>query len=128
MTAEANILVLGVEGDLASELAGALAGLKHNVVFEFDTAPGDFPARLRSTAADLVFCGHKPEVLEAMLVAAGHVRPGLPVVVVSDKAEVPAWLDALEAGAADYCAAPFESAHLGWILECLITRVHVASA
>jgi chemotaxis response regulator CheB len=35
-------------------------------------------------------------------------RPGVPVVVVSRLPEASLWLNVLELGAADYCAAPFE--------------------
>jgi len=44
-------------------------------------------------------------------------RPGLPVVAVSRLPEVSAWLNALELGAADYCAPPFEPAQIHWILQ-----------
>jgi len=41
----------------------------------------------------------------------------LPVVVVSRDAETANWVLALEAGAQDYCAPPFEPSHIRWILE-----------
>jgi FixJ family two-component response regulator len=41
----------------------------------------------------------------------------LPVVIVSRLPEVSEWLDALDAGAADYCAAPFEHQHMSWLIE-----------
>jgi hypothetical protein len=44
-------------------------------------------------------------------------RPELPVVVVSRIPEVRGWLDALEAGASDYCGAPFETIQVQWVLE-----------
>lgn len=49
------------------------------------------------------------------------------MVVVSRLPEVEGWLNALEAGAADYCAAPFEPAQLGWLLETN-TRVRALAA
>ncbi len=52
---------------------------------------------------------------------------GLPVVVVSRLPEVEGWLDALEDGAADYCAAPFEPVQLRWLLDTH-TRVRNAYA
>ncbi|MBI5281156.1 MAG: hypothetical protein HY858_05685 [Candidatus Solibacter usitatus] len=63
--------------------------------------------------ADIVFCGHSREVLTAALARFGD----LPVVVVSRLPEVEGWLDALEAGAADYCTAPFEATQIRWLLE-----------
>jgi hypothetical protein len=61
----------------------------------------------------LVFCASDPETVAQALSS----YPGRPVVVVSRLPEVSGWLDALEAGAADYCAAPFERLPMRWILE-----------
>ncbi len=62
---------------------------------------------------DIVFCSPSPEVLKPVLQRFKHT----PVVVVSRLPEVDGWLDALEAGAADYCAAPFEPTQLRWLLD-----------
>lgn len=62
---------------------------------------------------DIVFCSPSPEVLQPVLQRFKHT----PVVVVSRLPEVDGWLDALEAGAADYCAAPFEPTQLRWLLD-----------
>jgi len=43
--------------------------------------------------------------------------PALPAIVVSERTNVSEWLDALEAGAADYCGAPFEPDHLARLLS-----------
>lgn len=61
--------------------------------------------------ASLAFC--EPGDLDALR----RMHPGLPVIVVSPHSNVTEWLDALDGGAADYCSAPFELAHLGWILS-----------
>jgi DNA-binding response OmpR family regulator len=71
----------------------------------------------------IVFCSVAPKILQRAL----RRFPRLPVVVVSRLPEVRSWLDALEAGAADYCAAPFESIHLDWILQNQL-RVRMAAA
>lgn len=63
--------------------------------------------------ADIVFCPASPDL---RLAALARFR-GLPVVVVSRLPEVEGWLDALEDGAADYCAAPFEPVQLRWLLD-----------
>ena len=61
---------------------------------------------------DLVFCEtHHPGLLKLLHAVSS------PVVVVSRVPEVNDWLDAMDAGAADYCAAPFEREQLDWILE-----------
>ncbi|MCS7042756.1 MAG: hypothetical protein NZR01_08190 [Bryobacteraceae bacterium] len=63
--------------------------------------------------ADIVFCPSS----HAMLRKAMTLFPGTPVVVVSRLPEVDGWLDALEEGAADYCAPPFETVQIRWLLE-----------
>ena len=52
-----------------------------------------------------------------------HLRednPQLPVIVVTRSAGTTQWLDALDAGATDYCGAPFERVQIRWILESAI--------
>jgi DNA-binding response OmpR family regulator len=46
-----------------------------------------------------------------------QTKPEASIVVVSRHPEVSDWLDSIEAGATDYCAAPFETAQMKWILE-----------
>jgi hypothetical protein len=48
------------------------------------------------------------------------------VVVETRNPEVREWLDALESGAADYCAAPFERSQLRWIMDSNVTYRHAA--
>ncbi len=68
--------------------------------------------------ADIVFCSWQQKIFEEAAVRFKNV----PVVVVSRLPEVNNWLDALEAGAADYCAAPFESVQMRWLLETHLRR------
>jgi DNA-binding NtrC family response regulator len=44
-------------------------------------------------------------------------RPALPFVVVSRVPNTKEWLDALEAGATDYCAGPFGIRQIRWLME-----------
>lgn len=98
------VLLAGLEPAVAEELMTYLAerGMEVTQTAEIES----------NSKADLVFCGiHHPglvQLLEAM---------DQPVVVVSRVPEVDDWLDAMDAGAADYCAAPFERDQLDWILE-----------
>jgi DNA-binding response OmpR family regulator len=73
-------------------------------------------------AADVIFCGddtpgYRP-VLDA--VAGGGRSPA--VVVVGRLGDTERWLDALEAGAFDYCAPPLEADQLLWMLESVRIR------
>lgn len=90
-------------------------------------------AALRSTACDeaeslqtaqIVFCDWDPGNSGTLKTQFG----ALPVVVVSRAPDVTGWLDALEAGAADYCAAPFESIHLRWILDAHLRQPMLSTA
>jgi DNA-binding NtrC family response regulator len=67
--------------------------------------------------ADVVFCDAKPSHYRPLL--DGLKRKGLrvPVVVVSRLPDVSEWLDALDAGAMDYCAAPFEHQQIRWLID-----------
>jgi DNA-binding response OmpR family regulator len=57
------------------------------------------------------------------LLAALNALPQPPVlVVVSRLPDVPEWLHALDAGAFDYCAAPFEPKQIQWILDSVSFR------
>jgi DNA-binding NtrC family response regulator len=67
--------------------------------------------------ADFIFCDANPSHYIVLLEAIRRVNLGLPLVVVSSQPDTNAWLDALQAGATDFCAPPFESASLRWILE-----------
>jgi DNA-binding NtrC family response regulator len=110
-----KILLFGLDGALASELAGVLAGQSH----ELDTAPLRRSADgMRSAIpedAGLVFCPARH--CRSLLGFVRRERPTLPVVAVSQETEVSHWLDAMEAGAADYCSPPFEPSQLRWIVE-----------
>lgn len=75
--------------------------------------------------SDIVFCSPRADVLRQVL----SLYRDVPVVVVSRLPEMEDWLNALEAGAADYLAAPFETIQLRWLLNshtCLKTALAAA--
>jgi DNA-binding NtrC family response regulator len=57
-----------------------------------------------------------------------EARPSLPFVVVTRIPETREWLDALEAGATDYCSAPIETRQLRWLMESALPRPRFAAA
>ena len=106
MPQPANIVVCELEAGLATQLQNMLAALN------------DVQCDLRALRhADVVFCGAEPQALHRVLRAIEKTHRAVPVVVVSRKADVSAWLDALEAGAADYLSAPLEARQLDWVLQ-----------
>jgi len=113
------------------ELDESLAAQLRHAAFE----PGQSFHAARSTSeclslaerlhADVVFCNAEPRRYLALLTELKKRGLRLPVVVVSRIPEVSEWLDALDAGAADYCAAPFEHQHLSWLIaSALLASQH----
>jgi CheY-like chemotaxis protein len=100
-TTNQNAVLFHLEDPLASLLAAGLhqAGCKI--------------AQEAIQGAQIVFCAAGSGSLQEALSQFPHV----PVVVVSRLPDTDDWLDALEAGAADYCAAPFEPIQLRWLLD-----------
>ena len=66
---------------------------------------------------DLVFCPAEGNMLRQVLSAAAGRMKRLPVIAVSRLPEVQEWLDAIELGAADYCAPPFEQCQVRWLMQ-----------
>lgn len=98
-------LLFELDEALASPLAKALEQCQWQAVPASEAQ--------RAGRAKIVFCAPDRQTLAR----AFRSYRNLPVVVVSRLPEVEGWLDALEAGAADYCAAPFEAAQLRWLLD-----------
>ncbi len=111
-----NILLYAIEEPLAKELSSALAGLRLPAPPESFKDLDGCLRRLDNSGAGLVFSSFSRDFL-ALLAATSSGPRKVPVVVVSRCPEVKEWLDAMEAGAADYCAAPFEHRQLEWILS-----------
>jgi DNA-binding NtrC family response regulator len=116
-TAKGTILLLGLEDGLAAELAGVLARQVRSVHKEPFGSARECLNRVKRLRADLIFCPCDRQRYLSLLEAVGRQKPDLPVVVVSRQPEVSEWLDAIEAGATDYCAPPFEISHIRWILD-----------
>jgi DNA-binding NtrC family response regulator len=74
--------------------------------------------------AGVVFCPFSRD-LTALLDATRDSR--IPVIVVTRNPETREWLDAMEAGAFDYCSAPFEPRQLQWILDSARPRAFSAA-
>jgi DNA-binding NtrC family response regulator len=102
----AKILLLGLDSSLAEELSRVLRQLGHSV---------RMLRKLNSAAdaadTDLIFAGSE-DLRDAMALS-----PKRPVIVTSRLPEIASWLNALEAGAADYCGAPFEATQIRWVLN-----------
>jgi DNA-binding NtrC family response regulator len=117
-----KIILLGLEGPVAAELGDVLSEQQQEVVSAPLQSIPECLDVVDQEAADVVFCPADGRQYAPLLEAIGQRWPELPVIVVSRMPEVSEWLDAIEAGAADYCAAPFESAHIQWILSSTVRQ------
>jgi DNA-binding NtrC family response regulator len=113
----AKALLLGLDDALAAELRKTLADGSHSV----SAWPLDDPVAAASHVErgdfDVVFCGEERERFVPLLAALSGRKCTVPVVVASRVPNTARWLDALDAGAWDYCGAPFEPRLLRHILE-----------
>ena len=109
----ANIVLAGLEFHTQAALTRVLDQLNHDVFIAGSGLPDD---------AKVVFCGADDDSGMALLLAIRVSRPELPVVVVTRHPDMGKWLNALEAGAADYCSAPFDAVQVGWLLGAILER------
>ena len=107
--------LFGLEEDLARDLTSTLTGCRQ--VRLADSTGRKLPQ------ADVIFCPADVNRVRQLR----NQFPKSSVIVASRLPEVAEWLDALEAGAADYCAAPFEPAQIRWVLESLVRSAAAAA-
>ena len=119
----ANVFLVGVEPRIAAQIRRALAKGPHRI----EQCAQDFEARLLKEA-DVVFAGGKTHEYLPLLRRVRLEKPTLPFVVVTRVPETNEWLDAIEAGATDYCSAPFESRQLRWLMESVLPKHRHAAA
>lgn len=109
-----KVIVYGLDDRLSSELQTALGPLSANSEScqNLDQCLG----HLDPAGTQVIFCSFE-NGLHALLRAVSGEGRDVPVIAVSRHADVHRWIEAIEAGANDYCAAPFEPLHLKWILQ-----------
>jgi DNA-binding NarL/FixJ family response regulator len=108
-------ILFGLEPTVEAELAATLRGASYVI-----SGSMGVPA---TAGTGIVFCPRGAAFSDARA-----AYPNLPVVIVSRLPDTREWLDALELGAADYVAAPFESVQMRWLLETHCRRARAASA
>jgi DNA-binding response OmpR family regulator len=114
----AKVLLLGLDEAVASKIESASLQVNHSVAiqpmcYSFLTRP----------QADIVFVsGDREDYRETLRSIRSH-REAPPVVVVTRVPDSAEWIDALEAGAADYCSAPFEPKPIQWILASALHTI-----
>ena len=111
----ARVVLIGIEPVAEESIRRTLALDRHLIVGEL-------------SEADIVFAGGEPEQYLAVLARVRTARPTLPFVVVTRLPETAKWLDALEAGATDYCSVPVETRQIQWMMETAVPRRGTAAA
>lgn len=110
-----NFILHGLDEALTTQLCRALA--KPGRALHLTKSTVECVSFAVERHADVVFCNSDRGEYQGLLRAIQQSGLQLPMVVVSRIPETSEWLDALDAGAADYCAAPFERPHISWLVE-----------
>lgn len=113
----AKVFLIGLEQSAASQIGRALAVERHQIEHKpKNVSVGEL------LDADIVFAGGDGKQYMPLLRGVREACPALPFVVVTRIPETSDWLDALEAGATDYCSAPFEARQINWLMESALPR------
>lgn len=113
----AKVILVGLEQAAAGQIGRVLAMDRHQIEYQPYSVVGR-----EILDADIVFAGGEPTSYMSLLKRIREARPTLPFVVVTAIPETKEWLDALEAGATDYCSAPIETRQLHWLMESALPR------
>jgi DNA-binding NarL/FixJ family response regulator len=113
----ARFALLGLPEDLGNELARVLLDESHQVSRKLYVSD----LRRAPNCSAVFICGDDPDYRHT-LSRLRETYPDLPVIVVTRHPETRFWLDALDAGAADYCGAPFERVQVRWVLGSIMPR------
>jgi DNA-binding NtrC family response regulator len=119
----AKVFLTGIEESVMKTLQCALTMERHQIEHRACDAPVD-----DFLGADIVFAGGGAKQYLPLLRRVRQSRPSLPFIVVAGFSETSEWLDALEAGATDYCSAPFQLRQINWLMESAIPRLRGSTA
>jgi len=112
-----RIVLLDLPEDLAVQLGRVLLEEAHQVTRRHSVADARFAVESEEVESEIAFIsGDTPHFLRNLALLR-EVQPRLPVIVVTRLPDVNLWLDALDGGASDYCAAPFEQVQVRWVLD-----------
>lgn len=114
----ATFILHELDESLSAQLCKAADGSR--LVFHFSSSTSECLALAKRLHADGVFCSSEPGECRKLLTRMKGKGLHMPVVVVSRIPEVSEWLGAIEAGATDYCAAPFEQRDISWLLRSVL--------
>ncbi|HWE00387.1 MAG TPA: hypothetical protein VG345_15155 [Bryobacteraceae bacterium] len=119
----AKVVLVGLEKSAACQIERALRNENHLIENRSLQM-----AESGILDADIVFAGGEEKQYVPLLKRIRAVQPYLPFVVVTRLPETADWLDALEAGATDYCSAPFETQQLRWLMQSALPHPRATAA
>jgi DNA-binding response OmpR family regulator len=103
----AKVFLIGLEQVTASQIRGVFPPETHSI-----ECKDGIGSASEVPDADIVFAGGERDQSLSLLRQLREAKPALPCVILSRMPETKDWLDALEAGAADYIGAPFDAGQL----------------
>lgn len=116
-----RLLLCGLDDALTLELRRVLAGGFDALSLPDMPADADSCLRLlQESGARAVLVSDTLPVIRNLMNAA--TLADLPVIVITRTPDTRSWLDAMEAGAADYAAPPFEREQMRWMLRGTLRR------
>lgn len=114
VTPLSRVLFLGLDTSLCAELGRLLAGHEVLILHKVPGQSREIERYLERKKPDMLFCPSEESVRSRVLRAARTA--GVPAIVVSRLPHAHEWLDAMDGGASDYVAPPFEERQLEWLL------------
>ncbi len=119
----ANVVMVGLDEAAANRIGVALGRGRHRI----ERIPAiAHPEDLDQ--ADVVFAGSDPTQYLPLLRGFRSSHPATPFVVVARVPETSAWIEAMEAGATDYCSEMDGTRQLGWLMDSLLPLAKAVSA
>jgi len=119
----AKVLMLGVDDAAADRIGIALGSGRHDI----DRRP--VPASADDLPpADIVFACAGDKQYLPLLRGFRNEHPATPFVVVARLPETSEWLEALEAGATDYCSEKDSLRQFGWLVDSLLPLARAVAA
>lgn len=110
-----RLLLMGLDPITSHSLEQALPHPSTTFSASIPTDVRSFLALLKQSQPDVLFCPARHRHLKEILQRASAQH--LPVVVVTRDPDAREWIDAMDAGASDYVAAPFHRDQILWVLQ-----------
>ncbi len=119
----AKVVLCGLDAGAILQASRVIDSNQHQIV----PLPGTAPVHA-CLDADIVFACADRNAYVPLLRAIRKARQEMAFIVVSRLPETAEWLDALEAGATDYCALPLDRQQVCALLEAAAPRLRAAAA